>query len=245
MKNKELCVFKRYEKKYIMSKEQCEKLTAIIKLYAKKDEYGLYPISNIYYDTDDYQLIRHSLAKPDYKEKFRVRSYGAAAPEDKVFMELKKKVCGIVYKRRIGLCKQEAEGYLESGCLSVHSQVIDEVDWFLSKNPISAKAFIGYDRVAFIGNEDKELRITFDYNICFRNYDLDLSCGKYGVPILDNGQVLMEIKISGSMPVWLSRALSQLEIFPTSFSKYGTAYTKYIGAGICADKKLKGVVNCA
>jgi hypothetical protein len=35
---------------------------------------------------------------------------------------------------------------------------------------------------------------------------------------------LMEIKIPGAMPVWLALILDELEIYPISFSKYGTGY---------------------
>ncbi len=79
--------------------------------------------------------------------------------------------------------------------------------------------------LSYYGKEDKDLRVTFDDEVTYRGYDLDLSCGVYGRTLLKSGQRLMEIKIPGSMPLWLSRLLGELEIYPASFSKYGRAYT--------------------
>lgn len=68
--------FRRYEKKYLLTPAQQEFILHGVRGYMKEDAYGRYTICNIYYDTEDYSLIRSSLDKPVYKEKLRVRSYG-------------------------------------------------------------------------------------------------------------------------------------------------------------------------
>jgi len=108
-------IFKRYEMKYMLTKEQKEIVLRAMEQYMKPDEYGRSTICNIYFDTPDYQLIRHSLEKPVYKEKLRVRSYGPAAEDGTVFVELKKKYKGVVYKRRISAKQKEAMDYLVNG----------------------------------------------------------------------------------------------------------------------------------
>ena len=65
------------------------------------DEFGLHPIASLYYDTPDYRLIRTSVEKPAFKEKIRLRSYGLAVEGSPVYLELKRKAYGIVYKRRV------------------------------------------------------------------------------------------------------------------------------------------------
>jgi len=55
-----------------------------------QDKYGRPTIRNLYFDTDHYRLIRRSIEKPTYKEKLRLRSYGSAASDSPVFVELKK-----------------------------------------------------------------------------------------------------------------------------------------------------------
>ena len=84
-------VFQRYEIKFLLTRKQKECILKAMEPYMELDAYGRSTIRNIYYDTDNYRLVRKSLEKPVYKEKLRVRSYSAAAPDDKVFVELKKK----------------------------------------------------------------------------------------------------------------------------------------------------------
>ena len=91
-------VFKRYELKYMLTLEQKEKILKAMSPYMELDKYGRTTIRNIYFDTDDYRLIRRSIEKPVYKEKLRIRSYSQAEPQGTVFVELKKKYEKVVYK---------------------------------------------------------------------------------------------------------------------------------------------------
>ena len=81
-------VFKRYELKYILTAEQKEKVLRAMEPYMVSDQYGRTVIRNIYFDTDDYRLIRRSIEKPAYKEKLRIRSYSRAEPEDLDYSEI-------------------------------------------------------------------------------------------------------------------------------------------------------------
>lgn len=83
-------VFKRYELKYMLTSSQKLQILEAISPYMELDQYGRTTIRNIYYDTDSYRLIRHSIESPAYKEKLRVRSYKKAVPDSTVFVELKK-----------------------------------------------------------------------------------------------------------------------------------------------------------
>ena len=83
---------------------------------------------------------------------------------------------------------------------------------------------ISCERIAMAGKEDPELRVTFDRNIRWRDYDLDLTAGAEGRPVLEEGQVLMEVKIRDALSCEFARLFSELGIFPCSFSKYGRAY---------------------
>lgn len=219
-------VFKRYEKKYLLEEEQYRVLRERLKPYMKMDQYGKSMISNIYFDTPDHRLIRESLEKPVYKEKLRLRSYGVPDGEANVFVEVKKKYQGIVYKRRMKMSLTEAENYLYCGEEPEEdSQIRREVDWMFAyyKN-LKPAMYLSYDRIAMFGLEDPDFRITFDSRILWRKKALDLSMGSWGEPLLQEGQRLMEIKIGGAVPLWLSHILDEMEIYPVSFSKYGNAY---------------------
>ena len=204
--------FQRYEKKFLLTRGQYEAMKRGMAAYMEPDAHANYTICNLYYDTDDWQLIRESLEKPVYKEKLRVRSYGAAKDADNVFIEIKKKFDGVVYKRRIVLPAAEAAEYLETGSLKNPSQISREIDWMRTRLDLKPKVFIGYDREAYAGAngaENPELRITFDTRLRWREDRLDLRCGADGHPLLPEGSVLMEIKIPGAAPLWLARLLSE------------------------------------
>lgn len=219
--------FERIEKKYLVSADKYKKLREKLNFHMTVDEYGLSTICNIYYDTENYELIRRSIEKPDYKEKLRLRSYGIPGEETKTFVEIKKKWDGVVYKRRIQLPMSESRAYLNEGKQpGKDSQIKREIDYFMDFYKPVPKMYIAYDRIAMYGKEDPSLRITLDHRIRYRLNDLDLTKGDNGKLLLNEGDALMEIKIGGAYPMWLVEILSELELYQISFSKYGTAYKR-------------------
>lgn len=224
-----LLTFKRYEKKYLLSPEKYAALRAKLEGFIEPDRFFSSTVCSIYYDSSDYNLIRQSIEKPVYKEKLRLRSYNVPKADSEVFVELKKKYKGIVYKRRVPMACSAAHKYLLGEAPAPErSQIINEIDWFLKTNAVEPKVFIACEREAYVAKENRELRVTFDMNLRWRETELDLTKGSRGEPLTQEGWVLMELKIPGAMPLWLAHILSGLEIFPTSFSKYGTAYTANI-----------------
>ena len=219
-------IFERYEIKYLVTNRQRRTIMSIMQQYMKPDEYGKSTICNIYYDTPDYYLIRHSLEKPVYKEKLRVRSYGRASSRDNVFVELKKKYNEVVYKRRISLPERDAMFYLGSDASGgLDGQIGSEIDYFrVFYRDLAPKVYISYDREAFYDKEDDSFRVTFDENIMWRDCDLSLTKPAFGRRILPPDTSLMEVKTSGGIPLWMTAVLSENGIFKTSFSKYGRAY---------------------
>ena len=221
--------FERYEKKYIITRKQQEALIKRMAPYMQEDNYGKYPICNIYYDTEDWRFVRASLEKPVYKEKLRMRSYGVPDENGRVFTEIKKKYDGVVYKRRITSDIVSAEKFL-NGHMAADSfgQIGREIMWFQNFHKTKPKVFIGYERLAFAGIFDPDIRITFDTNIRWRDTELDLRFGNHGELLLDDDMILTEIKLPGVCPLWLADILSDIEAFPTSFSKYGFCWREHI-----------------
>ena len=194
------------------------------------DKYGRTTIRNIYFDTPDYRLIRRSIEKPIYKEKLRIRSYKKAEDQSIVFVEVKKKYNSIVYKRRVALPIVDAmEWICKKKKLSNENQISREIEYFINyyKN-LQPTVFLTYEREAYYCKENSDLRITFDENILYRNYDVDLHNEVYGEEVLNKNYSIMEIKCSYGMPLWLTSLLSKERIFKTPFSKYGTAYKKIL-----------------
>lgn len=216
--------FKRNEVKFILSEDQKEAFLKEIGHHLVADEFQKYTICNVYLDTPDSRLIRKSIEKPAYKEKMRVRSYGIADENTKVFVELKKKYEGVVYKRRVKMPYDEAKHFIV-GDLCRNGQIEGEIDYFIEfYKGIKPAMYIAYEREAFKGLEDDQLRVTFDDQIMWRDKDVSLGSEIYGNPILEEGQQVLEIKCGDAMPLWLATALSNNRIYKTSFSKYGKAY---------------------
>ena len=291
-------VFKRYEMKYMMTRRQKKAVLEAMLPYMKLDEFGHTTIRNVYFDTDNYILVRRSIEKPVYKEKFRIRSYKQAGAQDKVFIELKKKYDDVVYKRRESLSQLETLEWLVSGTpFPKATQIGNEIDYFFRLyQTLKPKVFLSYEREAFyahvrpgeicqpgltdarrassesllgsnahvrpgeicqpgltdarrasseslLGSNvhvrpgeicqpgltgSSDFRVTFDENILARQEELSLSKEVWGEPLIDEDKVLMEIKTSGGIPLWMTHVLAREKIYKTSFSKYGTAYEKMI-----------------
>lgn len=218
--------FQRYEIKYLLDSRQKQAILQAMEPYMKLDAYGRTTIRNVYFDTENFRLIRRSLERPAYKEKLRIRSYQQAGPQDPVFVELKKKYKSVVYKRRLSLPEHQALTCFQEGLpLSVHSQIAQEVEYFRGYyGSLEPKVFLSYEREAFFALDGGDFRVTFDENILYRTEELSLKNGIYGHPLLEDQQTLMELKISGGIPLWMSHVLNQQRIYKTSFSKYGSAY---------------------
>ncbi len=223
-------IFRRVEKKYILNKKQYEQIREILNNYVVQDEYGRSTICNIYFDTDNYELISHSITKPYFKEKIRLRSYNVPNKESMVFLEIKRKADRVVGKRRIAMKFSDFDKYIKApeAIKNNNKQIKNELDYYFKKYNLSSKMFIAYDREAFYAKDDRDFRITFDSNIRARNYDLELDKGTDGKNILDEDKYIMEIKTLGSIPLWFVKVLDECNVCPGSFSKYGKAYEEFI-----------------
>lgn len=220
-------VFNRVEKKYLLSESQYQAMRRALEPYMDVDGYGLHNIRNIYFDTAENELIRRSIEKPAYKEKFRVRCYGQPDENTDIFLEIKKKYKGLVNKRRITLKPQEARAYLyENIKPAQQGQIFSEIDFFIKRYRIKPVLYLAYDRIALYGKEDCQFRVTFDQNIRSRRENLTLFSDENTTELLEPGYHLMEVKVLNAIPLWFVKILSELEIRCVSFSKYGTVYQK-------------------
>lgn len=229
--------FNRVEEKYIVTTKIYNSIIKDIENYMVFDEYSkdgkFYQICNIYYDTEDDNLIRTSIQKPKYKEKFRLRSYGIPSYDTKVFLEVKKKFKGVVNKRRTILTLRESYNFANTNIIPeikeyMNPQVLKELKYSFDLYKLLPKVFISYERRAMFGKEDSSFRVTFDRNIIGRREDIGLEYGIFGERIIDRDMMVMEIKFSERIPLWFIKILRKYNLEKTSFSKYGTEYTNYL-----------------
>lgn len=222
-------VFRRYEMKYILTLRQKEALLGLMDPYMALDQYGRDTIRNIYFDTENYRLIRRSIERPVYKEKLRIRSYRQVKAGEPVYVELKKKYESVVYKRRIVMPESQAMDWICLGGSHEDSQIAREIEYFRQFYAgLRPAVFLSYEREAFFCRSGGDFRVTFDENILARREELSLQAGIWGNRLLEEGKTLMEIKTSGAIPLWMTEFLTRERLYKASFSKYGTAYQTMI-----------------
>lgn len=227
-------VFNRKEKKYLISTAAAKILVQKLGADLVQDKRGTTVIRNLYLDTETFSLIRRSMKKPLYKEKLRIRTYGTVeGPQHEAFVEVKKKLDGVVYKRRLALSLLEAEQFVQ-GNLHPQGQIARELAWAIqSYSPLMPAITVNYCRSAYsYPGLDGKVRITIDRDLKAKPAG---RCDFY-LPedspafesLLPHDQCIMEIKVLGAIPVELTHLLSSLSIYPQSFSKVGTAYQQLL-----------------
>jgi SPX domain protein involved in polyphosphate accumulation len=221
--------FQRREEKYLLNEKQYKSLLKIIDEYILKDKFFISKTCNIYFDTDNFDLVKESIEKPIYKEKVRLRSYQVPEENDEVFFEIKKKYNGITNKRRIVISLKDFNDYYFNHKIpKCNLQILKEINYIVDSKNLKPKLFLAYDRNSYYAKDNKDLRITFDKNLRFRTNDLNLNLGDAGIKYFKEDMYILEIKALDAIPLWLTSALSCLKIYPVSFSKYGNVYTNYI-----------------
>lgn len=234
MENK---VFDRIEKKYLITKTQKRRILSEIKKHLKKDDYHKSEVYNLYFDTDNFDLINQSIDWTTFKHKLRARSYGGY---DRVFLEIKTKLRGRDnnpgFKRRVMITRNDFDELVDKKASAVELamrsietkndlQIAREVDYFISHFNLLPKIMVMYDRESYKGEDG--LRITFDENLMYRDDDLSFNSEKHGkIYFKDNKNIIMELKSHGVIPLWLVSKMSKLKIYPQQFSKIGKSYEK-------------------
>ncbi|TFE03976.1 polyphosphate polymerase domain-containing protein [Jeotgalibacillus salarius] len=226
-------IFKRYEIKYLLSFDEYLRFREAILPYMKFDDYGnnegKYNIVSLYFDSEDYKIYYETRNKLRFRQKLRLRVYGDADLNSQSFFEIKQKFKNVVNKRRTILPLNEAYSLIQNPSLDlqqIHAsnpQILKEALHFQSIYQLKPEVIVSYDRQALSGIEQKDLRVTFDYNLMCRNHDLKIENGPQGIHFIDKDKVVLEVKVSDSVPFWLSRLLSDFECSRQSVSKFCTS----------------------
>lgn len=219
-------VIQRIEKKYLLEADQCRMFVNRIRPYITEDIYPASSIYNLYLDTEQFDLIHRSIEKPPFKEKLRIRSYEpVCCEEDTIYLEIKRKYAQTVCKRRMQLRYGECRRFLKEPDLC-DSQIEKELSYTLCHYQVQPKVFLAYDRISYVGKQEQQLRITMDSHIRSRFEHLSLCDHEGDEELFDRDMILLEIKAGLSYPLWLSSVLSDMKLYPTSFSKVGQVFYK-------------------
>ena len=224
----EMGFFRRIEEKYYLTKDEYSKILKRINDYFIPDSHGFSTICNLYFDTDNYDLVIKSNEKPLYKEKVRLRSYNLPTPDSEVFLEIKKKYDGVVSKRRVSMKLSDFYNYYYNKKSNINTQIMKEIDYTFNYYNLKPKVYLEYNRLAYYCKDNKEFRLTFDFDIKYRLKELDFSKKYNNLPLLDEEYFIMEVKTLDSLPIWFTSILSELKIYSCSFSKYGEVYRRKV-----------------
>lgn len=222
-------IFNRVEKKYLLDMPTKKKVLNVLEKNMREDEYFKSEIFNIYFDTDNFDLIVKSIENPDFKQKFRARGYSGF---DKVFLEIKTKDkvnnTKVSHKRRILLTHRRYKKFVKGEKTAeelVGGQIAREVDYLVSYFNLKPQILVYYDRKSYTG--ENGLRVTFDEHLSYRDKNLDFKRTVRDKHYFDDKRnIIMEVKASSAMPLWLVRLLSENKIYPERFSKVGKIYEK-------------------
>ncbi|SFE49436.1 polyphosphate polymerase domain-containing protein [Alteribacillus iranensis] len=229
-------IFQRYELKYLIPfhvyEEIAETLIRSNKMRYDKfgDGLGRYNIVSLYFDSEDKKIYYETRNKLNFRQKLRLRVYDDATLDSPSFLEVKQKFNKVVNKRRTKLPLRKAYEYLKAEAKNdvsqfepTNVQIMKEAESFRSLYHLQPRVVVSYDRQAFHGIEDSDLRVTFDYNLMARDNNLRIEDGPDGVHFVDPNLVVMEVKVSQSVPLWLSRLLSEFQCPRQSVSKFCTS----------------------
>lgn len=230
-------VFDRIEKKYLITPDQKKQILRTIQTKMEKDKYHKSKVLNVYFDTDNYDLIIQSIDQPMFKHKIRARNY---VGYNRVFLEIKTKLRGKEtnpgYKRRIMLTRQDYKELIGNRVTATEiisrsnnyysdAQIAKEIDYLIQHHKLKPKILVRYNRESY---RDKDnIRITFDENLKYRTNDLSLNNKKHDkIYFEDDKNIIMEIKASEVFPLWLVQTLSENKLYSQRFSKIGKIYQK-------------------
>ncbi|WP_188207164.1 polyphosphate polymerase domain-containing protein [Alkalibacillus aidingensis] len=230
-------LFNRYEFKYLITSEQYHQFREEIKSKLTYDPYGdelgRYHISSLYFDSDDYKLYQETRQNVRRRQKLRLRIYNHGELESLSFFELKQKYKNVINKRRTNLPLTKAYDFVDhmrgrreldySQYEASDQKVLNEIHCFQSVYGLKPTVIVSYDRQAFLSIDNPTLRVTFDYNLKCRNDDLRIENDLKGTPLVHHDLIILEVKVSGATPFWLTKSLSEFKCKRQGVSKYCTS----------------------
>ncbi len=216
--------FQRQELKFFVDNHIIEALIPEFNAYIERDHYsakGSYPIYSVYFDTEDWQAFYSKLAGNKRRQKFRIRSYYKnPKPDEPVFVEIKEKDGGTVYKRRSPVNLSEVEELIKGRPISVNTPVIDEWRFAVLRNSLKPKLLNSYNRLAFASKHFPGLRVTIDQDLAYSvpsGLDFAIPTRK---AYWANGKSVVEIKFDRYVPKFIVEIIRRYNLTQVPVSKY-------------------------
>lgn len=223
------------EVSYLLSKTDYDRLIPVIQSYLQEEASQPSTVSSLYFDTSDYQMIRDTI-NGHFASAIIKMTCCQDNPNDKspAFLDIRKRQ----FPDQGGW---EQSYRLQSNPISIHNYVKhgladrtikgnelkQELAFLQDRYPhLKPKIYLTYQESRLAAPNFPGLSVSLARNLVFRDYDVSLSAGQHGWPLLDEGTVLMTVQSSQPLPEWLDRTLQAEKLPPLSLPKYAMAYLK-------------------
>lgn len=223
--------FNRWELKYVVKCRARDALLPIIQGHMSPDREGrpdgVYRVTSLYWDTQDYHSYRAKLDGINFRRKLRIRRYGALETQCAAAMvEIKQRINRATQKRRVSLSYAEAfalcEGTMPARVGELRDrQVAEEVVFLSGAQQLRPACVVSYERRAFVGSAyEPGLRITFDRDLCVGQPGGGLGPLRGARRFLPADVLILEVKSNEVVPLWVSRMLAAEGCALVRYSKY-------------------------
>lgn len=225
----------RYELKYYLPLEVADDVRRFITPYVVHDPYCAdlpghrYTVRSIYLDTDDLRFYSEKLDSLNNRKKVRVRTYNEPDGDTEAFIEIKRKFGRLGSKDRLQLPWPKVDHALNgkdpaevlSGRHFRDRKTLEKIRFLMHVNELRPTVLVAYEREAFVGREDRRVRVTFDQNIrSLQHPTLDQIFAEQELRQFEDDHFILELKFDNVMPVWMSRLIRSHGLQAESYSKY-------------------------
>lgn len=228
----------RFERKYLVPNHHLPSLRKSLSPFVLPDKHTLltpsdypeYTVRSIYFDSPDLDALYDKSEGVEIRKKLRIRAYNTPEQNKGLFFEIKRKIGNKIGKNRAFIPQLNFESILQEGWddrtqSPLNDKTKADLHTFLfyyhkkNQQPVN---LIVYDREAYHGKFNSEVRITFDKNIrsklnpsnqdLFTNLDLD--------PVWPH-HFILEIKyFHAPMPSWAKNIVDSFSLQTAALSKY-------------------------
>ncbi len=233
----------RHEAKYLVHPSLLPALRAFAGPFCEPDQNAGdgrrdYLVTTLQLDSPDLALYRAREQEQPHRFKLRVRTYGTDGSQP-VFLEIKRKIRGLVVKSRARLEPAQWGGTV---CREVDPRLAlkapgDEhayLEFVRLVREIGARPamLLRYRRESYLGRNDRYARLTFDTRLCYRparDWNLLPDGGRWrcmdtatahGRPF---SGAIVEIKTFGDAPRWMVDMTERFDLVRVGFCKYACA----------------------
>jgi len=237
----------RYEMKYLVTESQAAGIEKYIRPFLEPDRYsklrrgGQYPIVSLYLDSPDLRLCKETMTGVKNRFKLRIRSY-TDEPEYPRFFEIKRRINRVIMKSRARVMDRDVATLLKGKLLSSQGYTTDEAalnqfQLYAASIHAGPMVLVRYKRQAWESTSQNRVRVTFDRELCYKvTHEPVVRLGGSGwqhndVTVHDT---ILEIKFTGTHPLWLSRLVEDFGLEVNSISKYATSIEQACRFGFCA-----------